>query len=70
MLGSLQPTRDNAYEHFTRIASRVWGSRTDPAVSPPWQEAVKTLDNVYMKYVLVAAVVALGYLVLRRFFNP
>ncbi|XP_053819662.1 bcl-2 homologous antagonist/killer isoform X1 [Vidua chalybeata] len=33
-------------------------------------EAVQNLDNVYMKYMLVAAVAVLGYLVLRRFFTP
>nr|XP_005492896.1 bcl-2 homologous antagonist/killer [Zonotrichia albicollis] len=65
MLESLQPTRHNAYETFTNIASR-----TDPPVSPPWQEAVQNLDNVYVKYLLVVAVVVvLGHLVLRRFFT-
>uniref|UniRef100_A0A8D2MES8 Uncharacterized protein n=1 Tax=Zonotrichia albicollis TaxID=44394 RepID=A0A8D2MES8_ZONAL len=69
MLESLQPTRHNAYETFTNIASR--GSQvTDPPVSPPWQEAVQNLDNVYVKYLLVVAVVVvLGHLVLRRFFT-
>nr|XP_041577238.1 bcl-2 homologous antagonist/killer isoform X1 [Taeniopygia guttata] len=115
MLESLQPTRDNAYEHFTRIASSLFESGINwgrviallafgyRMAMHVWQrgvsgflrriaryvgdfmlqnriarwiaqqggwEAVQTLDNVYIKYVLVAAVVVLGYLVLRRFFSP
>ncbi|KFO55006.1 Bcl-2 homologous antagonist/killer, partial [Corvus brachyrhynchos] len=118
MLESLQLTPENAYEHFTKIASslfesginwgrviallafgyrmamhvwqrggcqslevrgtrrvsgvRFWGSGfggwTDPTMSPLWQVAALDLDNVYMKYMLIAAVVVLGHLVVQRFF--
>uniref|UniRef100_A0A8C5JIX3 Uncharacterized protein n=1 Tax=Junco hyemalis TaxID=40217 RepID=A0A8C5JIX3_JUNHY len=108
MLESLQPTRHNAYETFTNIASRggqVWSVLlvkptlclsftlqpssfpglflcflpvcTAPIIVPsqaqwgPSEDAVQNLDNVYVKYLLVvAAVVVLGHLVLRRFFTP
>ncbi|XP_063274707.1 bcl-2 homologous antagonist/killer [Prinia subflava] len=115
MLASLQPTPDNAYEHFTKIASSLFESGINwgrviallafgyRLAMHVWQRgvggflrsiarylgdfmlhhhiarwiaqqggwrAVLDLDNVYVKYVLVAAVVALGVLVLRRCFNP
>ncbi|XP_053819664.1 bcl-2 homologous antagonist/killer isoform X3 [Vidua chalybeata] len=115
MLESLQPTRENAYEHFTKIASSLFESGINwgrviallafgyRMAMHVWQrgvsgflrriaryvgdfmlqnriarwiaqqggwEAVQNLDNVYMKYMLVAAVAVLGYLVLRRFFTP
>ncbi|XP_038018703.1 bcl-2 homologous antagonist/killer [Motacilla alba alba] len=116
MLESLQPTRDNAYEHFTKIASSLFESGINwgrviallafgyRMAMHVWQrgvsgflrriasyvgdfmlqnriarwiaqqggwEAVQNLDNVYIcKYLLVAAVVVLAHLVLRRFFTP
>lgn len=45
-------------------------ARTDPTVSPCWQRAALDLDNVYMKYMLMVAVLVLGHLVVRRFFTP
>uniref|UniRef100_A0A8C5UAW6 Bcl-2 Bcl-2 homology region 1-3 domain-containing protein n=1 Tax=Malurus cyaneus samueli TaxID=2593467 RepID=A0A8C5UAW6_9PASS len=42
---------------------------TDPSVPSP-QVAALDLDNVYVKYVLVMAVVVLGHLAVRRFFTP
>ncbi|XP_054504868.1 bcl-2 homologous antagonist/killer [Agelaius tricolor] len=116
MLESLQPTRDNAYKHFTKIASSLFESGINwgrvialmafgyRLAMHVWQrgvsgfvcriagyvgefmlqhriarwivqqggwEAVQNLDNVYVKYLLLAAVVVvLGHLVLRRFFTP
>ncbi|XP_039551810.1 bcl-2 homologous antagonist/killer isoform X2 [Passer montanus] len=114
MLESLQPSRDNAYEHFTKIASSLFESGINwgrviallafgyRLAMHVWQrggggflrriaryvgdfmlqnriarwiaqqggwEAVQHLDNVYVKYVLVAAVVVVVHLVLRRFFT-
>ncbi|KAL9824601.1 bcl-2 homologous antagonist/killer isoform 1-T1 [Geothlypis trichas] len=115
MLERLQPTRHNAYEHFTKIASSLFESGINwgrvialmafgyRLAMHVWQrgvsgfvrriaryvgefmlqhriarwiaqqggwEAVQNLDNVYVKYLLVAAVVVvLGHLVLRRFFT-
>ncbi|XP_054149975.1 bcl-2 homologous antagonist/killer [Melozone crissalis] len=116
MLESLQPTRHNAYETFTKIASSLFESGINwgrviallafgyRLAMHVWQrgvsgflrriaryvgefmlqhriarwiaqqggwEAVQNLDNVYVKYLLVAAVVVvLGHLVLRRFLTP
>ncbi|XP_030821711.1 bcl-2 homologous antagonist/killer [Camarhynchus parvulus] len=116
MLESLQSTRHNAYEHFTKIASSLFESGINwgrviallafgyRLAMHVWQcgvsgflrriaryvgefmlqhriarwiaqqggwEAVQNLDNVYVKYLLVAAaVVVLGHLVLRRFLTP
>ncbi|XP_039941819.1 bcl-2 homologous antagonist/killer [Hirundo rustica] len=113
MLQSLKLTPENAYEHFTKIASslfesginwgrviallafgyrmamHVWESGVGSflrriarylgdfmlhnhiaqwiAQQGGWR-AVLDLDNVYVKYVLVAAVVVLGHLAVRRFF--
>ncbi|XP_074384234.1 bcl-2 homologous antagonist/killer [Zonotrichia albicollis] len=115
MLESLQPTRHNAYETFTNIASSLFESGINwgrviallafgyRLAMHVWQhgvsgflrriaryvgefmlqhriarwiaqqggwEAVQNLDNVYVKYLLmVAVVVVLGHLVLRRFFT-
>ncbi|XP_068852002.1 bcl-2 homologous antagonist/killer isoform X1 [Aphelocoma coerulescens] len=114
MLESLQPTRDNAYEHFTKIASSLFESGINwgrviallafgyRMAMHVWQHGVSgflrriaryvgdfmlqnriarwiaqqggwgaalDLDNVYMKYVLIAAVVVLGHLVVQRFFT-
>ncbi|KAM6998466.1 bcl-2 homologous antagonist/killer [Passerculus sandwichensis] len=116
MLESLQPTRHNAYETFTKIASSLFESGINwgrviallafgyRLAMHVWQrgvsgflrriaryvgefmlqhriarwiaqqggwEAVQNLDNVYVKYLLVVAVVVvLGHLVLRRFLTP
>ncbi|KAM4759689.1 bcl-2 homologous antagonist/killer isoform 5-T5 [Cyanocitta cristata] len=114
MLESLQPTRDNAYEHFTKIASSLFESGINwgrviallafgyRMAMHVWQHGVSgflrriaryvgdfmlqnriarwiaqqggwgaalDLDNVYMKYMLIAAVVVLGHLVVQRFFT-
>ncbi|XP_057895747.1 bcl-2 homologous antagonist/killer [Melospiza georgiana] len=116
MLEILQPTRHNAYETFTKIASSLFESGINwgrviallafgyRLAMHVWQhgvsgflrriaryvgefmlqhhiarwivqqggwEAVQNLDNVYVKYLLVVAVVVvLGHLVLRRFLTP
>ncbi|KFP89772.1 Bcl-2 homologous antagonist/killer, partial [Apaloderma vittatum] len=115
MLESLQPNKENAYEYFTRIASRLfesginWG-RVIALLSFGYRMAIHVyqhgfpgflcrsgryvaefmlrnriaqwiaqqggwvaaldLDNVYMKYMLVVALVVVGHLVVRRFFRP
>ncbi|XP_031989127.1 bcl-2 homologous antagonist/killer [Corvus moneduloides] len=114
MLESLQLTPDNAYEHFTKIASSLFESGINwgrviallafgyRMAMHVWQRGVSgflrrisryfrdfmlqnriacwiaqqggwvaalDLDNVYMKYMLIAAVVALGHLVVQRFFT-
>uniref|UniRef100_A0A8C3NN90 Bcl-2 homologous antagonist/killer n=1 Tax=Cyanoderma ruficeps TaxID=181631 RepID=A0A8C3NN90_9PASS len=116
MLGSLQLTPDNAYQHFTEIASRLFESGINwgrviallafgyRMAMHVWQRGVRgflrriagflrdfMLHNhiarwiaqqggwravwdrefcVCVKYLLVAAVVLLGHLVVRRFFTP
>ncbi|XP_065505434.1 bcl-2 homologous antagonist/killer isoform X2 [Caloenas nicobarica] len=116
MLKSLQPTKDNAYEYFTRIASSLfesginWGrvvallgfgyrmaihvyqqgirgflcriaryivdfmlqNRIAQWIAQQggWVAALN-LDNVYVKYMLMAlALVVVGNIVVRRFFRP
>lgn len=115
MLKSLQPTRDNAYEYFTKIASSLFDSGINwgrviallgfgyrmaihvyqhglsgfltriarymadfmlrnriarwIAQQGGWVAALD-LSNVYLKYMLIAAVlILLGQFVVRRFFN-
>ncbi|XP_017582639.1 PREDICTED: bcl-2 homologous antagonist/killer [Corvus brachyrhynchos] len=114
MLESLQLTPENAYEHFTKIASSLFESGINwgrviallafgyRMAMHVWQRGVSgvlgvsgiggqegeslgvkvagfggqgfrvaalDLDNVYMKYMLIAAVVVLGHLVVQRFFT-
>ncbi|XP_062365329.1 bcl-2 homologous antagonist/killer [Cinclus cinclus] len=115
LLETLQPTRDNAYEHFTKIASSLfesgihWGrviallafgyrmamhvwqhgvsgflrriarylgdfmlqNRIASWIAQQggWGAALHRYNEVCIKYVLVAAVVVLGHLVVQRFFT-
>ncbi|XP_032936222.1 bcl-2 homologous antagonist/killer [Catharus ustulatus] len=114
MLESLQPTRDNAFENFTKIASSLFESGINwgrviallafgyrlamhvwqcglggflrriarflgefmlhhriarwIAQQGGWAAAIRRYNEIYIKFVLVAAVVLLGHLVVRRFF--
>uniref|UniRef100_U3JMQ7 Bcl-2 homologous antagonist/killer n=1 Tax=Ficedula albicollis TaxID=59894 RepID=U3JMQ7_FICAL len=109
MLESLQPTRDNAYENFTKIASsginwgrviallafgyrlamHVWQRGVSGflrriaqhlaqfmlqnriarwiAQQGGWRAALRRYNEVYIKYLLVAAAVLLAHLAVRRF---
>ncbi|KFP84183.1 Bcl-2 homologous antagonist/killer, partial [Acanthisitta chloris] len=114
MLETLQPTKGNAYEHFTTIASSLFESGINwgrviallgfgyrmalhvyqhgltgflrriaryvgefmlqnriahwIAQQGGWVAALD-LDNVYMKYMVVVALIVVGHLVVRRFFR-